>query len=169
MKSLIAILLFSVASIYSIQITDINGSSLPLVNYRGKKILIVNIATNSSRVKQIGELQQLHRQFGDRVVIIGFPSNSFSHETRSNAEINQFCLGQFGVTFLLAAKNSVSGPTRQPVYSWLANSNENGTISTEPTGDFQKYLINEEGKVMGVFSPVVSPMDSLIINAIKEN
>ena len=93
------------SSIYSITISNGPGTNIPLSNYQGKLILIVNIATGSDKVAQLGGLQQLKQQYGDSLVIIGFPSNSFGHESRNNAEIKQFCESNYGVSFLLAAKS----------------------------------------------------------------
>src|SRR4051812_1589015 len=90
-------------SIYSFTINNIDEGDIMFNNFHGKKILLVNIATNSSRVDQLGQLQQLHEQHPN-LVIIGFPSNSFGNESRSNSEIKSFCGESYGVTYLLAAK-----------------------------------------------------------------
>lgn len=169
MKILLAFLFCLPASIYSLQFVDSNGATVSMSSFQGKKILLVNIATGSTRVNQLGQLQQLKQQYGDSLVIIGFPSNSFGHEARTDQQISAFCQSTYGVTFLLAAKNPVTGAAKQPVYNWLSSITENGTMDGEPGGDFQKFLLNSEGKIIGVFAPSVSPLDSVIINAINEN
>src|SRR5688572_4559340 len=113
--SIINALIFVFTSIYSLQVEDINGTGHSIGEFQGKKILVVNIATESSQVSQLAELQQLHQQFADSLVIIGCPSNSFGNESRTNIEIKQFCQSQYGVTFFLSSKMSIAGPNIQPV------------------------------------------------------
>lgn len=164
---LVTVILLFNTSFHNLQFTDIDGNSVSMSQYSGKKILLVNIATGSSRVSQLSGLQQLHQQYGDSLIIIAFPSNSFSHETRSNAEIKQFCQSNYGVTFLIASKNPIAGPEIQPVYQWLTNSSENGIMNEAVKGDFQKFLISGTGELIGVFSPAVSPLGNEIISAIE--
>jgi glutathione peroxidase len=168
MSILIAIFaLLANTSFYSLQFTDIDGNTISMNQYAGKKILLVNIATGSARVNQLAGLQQLHQQYGDSLVIIGFPTNSFSHETRTNAEIKQFCQSNYGVTFLLAAKNPVAGTEIQPVYHWLTYVSENGEMDGPIGADFQKFLVSETGELIGVFSPSLDPTSNEIRNAIE--
>lgn len=155
-------------SIYTLQFQDVDGNTVSMNQYQGKKILIVNIATNSSKVDQLTALQQLHQQYGDSVVVIGFPTNSFGDESRSNADIKQFCQSNYGVNFLLAAKNPVSGAQVQSVYNWLTHSSENGVMGDTVLNNFQKFLINKDGALIGVFGPSISPMSAEIINAITQ-
>jgi glutathione peroxidase len=160
---------FLLSSIYSYQFTDTDGNTVNMSAYQGKKILLVNIATGSSRVSQLAELQQLHQQYGDSLVIIAFPSNSFGNETRSNAEIKQFCQSNYGATFKIAAKNNVTAAGIQPIYNWLANISENGMMNGVVGADFQKFLIDKEGKLVGIFSPSVKPTHSSVIDAVTAN
>lgn len=153
-------------SIYTLEFTDADGNTVSMNSYQQKKILLVNIATGSSRVSQLAGLQQLHQSYGDSVIIIAFPSNSFGHEARTNAEIKQFCQNNYGVSFKIAAKNPVAGAGLQPIYNWLAQTGENGVMNGTIGNDFQKFLINKDGMLIGVFSPSVQPTDSLIINAL---
>jgi len=159
-------LLFT-SSIYDLQYNNIDGLAQSMDQYRGKKILIVNIATESSRVHQLAGLQQLHERYGDSLVIIGFPSNSFSHEPRDNEGIKQFCQSQYGTTFLLAEKNSVTQSGMQSIYAWLTTINENGVMGSPVGADFQKFLINESGQLIGVFSPKVDPLSPELTSAIE--
>jgi glutathione peroxidase len=156
-------------SIYSFQISDIDNNTINLGDYQGKKILFVNIATGSSKVSQLGQLQQLNQVYGDSLVIIGFPSNSFGHEPRTNSEIKQFCQTQYSISFKLASKASVNGGSIQPVYNWLTHQSENGVLNNDVVTDFQKFLVDKNGSLIGVFSSQVLPMDSTIQNAIINN
>jgi glutathione peroxidase len=166
LKILSAFLLLN-SSFYSIAITDTENNTIPLSSYQHKTLLIVNIATgDSARTMQLAGLQQLQQQFADSLVVIGFPSNSFGHEPRSNAEIKQFCQSNYGVSFLLAAKGAVQGAGIQPVYNWLAQKTENGAMDSEVRGDFQKYLIDRDGNLVGIFSGKVLPTDNQLVNAI---
>jgi glutathione peroxidase len=156
-------------SIYSLQFRDADGNQVNMSTYQNKKILIVNIATGSPKVNQLGALQQLQQTYGDSLSVIVFPSNSFGNEGRSDTEIKQFCQANYGTTFLIAAKGSILGAGAQPVFNWLAHSNENGVMDAVVVKDFQKFLIDKDGKLVGVFAPSVLPTDSTIINAINAN
>src|SRR5258708_4549344 len=129
MRMFISSIFFVITSIYALQYTDVNGNVVSMNAFQGKKMLLVNVATNSSRVGQLGSLQQLHQLYGDSVIIIAFPSNSFGHESRTNAEIKQFCVDNYGVTYRIAEKNSVAGNQIQSIYNWLSNLNENGVMN----------------------------------------
>ena len=153
-------------SIYSFQITDINNNTINFNDFQGKKLLLVNIATGSTRVSQLSQLEQLNQKYGDSLVIIAFPSNSFGHESRTNSEIKQFCQSQYGITFRLIGKTSVNGGPIHPVYNWLTHQSENGTFNNVVYDDFQKFLIDKNGSLIGVFNSKVLPTDPLIINAI---
>ena len=156
-------------SIYSLSFTDTDGSTVNMNSFQNKKILLVNIATNSPRVGQLTGLLQLKQQYGDSLVIIAFPSNSFGNETRSDAEIKQYCQQNYNVNFFIASKNSVFGLYIQPVYNWLKHTAENGVMDVEIMSDFQKILINNDGNIIGVFAPGVSPTDTSIVSAITIN
>ncbi len=160
---------FLLTSIYTIPYTDIDGGMQNFGNFQGKKILIVNIATGSSRVSQLEQLQQLYQQHQDSLVIIAFPSNSFANEPRTNAEVKQFCQSNYGATFHLAAKGNVKDPGQLPIYHWLSTTSENGVMNGAVQGDFQKFLIDKNGQLIGVFAPDISPMDSILVNGIAEN
>jgi glutathione peroxidase len=168
----ILIVAFSIilqTSIYTHSITDVNGNTISLSAYQGKKMLLVNIATGSERVSQLAELQQLHQLHHDSLVIIAFPSNSFGQEQRSNSEIKTFCQANYNTGFIIAAKNSVAGSGLQPVYTWLASAAQNGADDISIVNDFQKILLDKYGDVVGVFAPTVSPTSSSIQNAIAAN
>ena len=168
MQILASFIFWVYTGFYSLTFQSIDGNNISMAQFQGKKVLLVNIATGSSRVSQLQQLQQLQEQYADSVVVIGFPSSSFGLETRSNAEIKQFCQTQYGATFTLASKMPVAGVEKQPVYQWLTTLSQNGVINQEVNGDFQKYLINSSGSIIGVYSGVVSPLDSAIVNSILQ-
>lgn len=157
---------FFFGSIYTYQFTDAEGTVVNMNTFQGKKILLVNIATGSGRISQLAGLQQLHQQYGDSLVIIAFPSNSFGKEQREDAAIKEFCQANYGVSFRIASKKPVTGAQIQPIYNWLNQAGENGVMNGAVIGDFQKFLISAEGQIIGVFAPAVSPLDTQLINAI---
>jgi glutathione peroxidase len=167
----ISISIFSIllVSIYSLQITDIDGISIPMSNFQGKKILLINIASGSNKVNQLHELRTLQQQYADSLVIIAFPSNSFNNEPFINAEIKNFCDTGYQSNFIITSKCSVSGSTAHPIFQWLASKNANGDIDAPAQADFQKFLIDENGKVISVLSPKIRPMDPDMVNAITGN
>jgi glutathione peroxidase len=165
-KILSICLLFFVTDFYDLPYATIDGAQTSMASLRGKKILIVNIATSSSLVRQLESLEKLQKQFADKLTIVAMPSNSFNHEPKSNREIELFCRNTYHISFLLAEKASVKGEGLSPVYTWLADKNKNGVMSGEVIGDFQKYLIDEKGKLVGAFAPTIDPLDVSIQNAI---
>jgi glutathione peroxidase len=168
-QSIILVIHLLISSFYSLSFQDSNGTTIAMSSFSGKKVLLVNIATGSSRVGQLAGLQQLQGQYGDSLVIIVFPSASFGAETRNDAEIKAFCQANYYTTFTIAAKGNVAGTNLQPVYDWLFKVTENGDMDLAIGGDFQKVLIGKDGKIEGIFSPKLEPTDSLLINAITSN
>ncbi len=148
---------------------NVDGDTISMASFQNKKVLIVNIATGSDRVGQLADLQQLQQQYGDSLVIIAFPSNSFGHESRTNSEIKQFCQGNYNTTFIIAGKSPVAGAGVNAVFDWLANKTKNGVLDVQLGNDFQKFLISKDGDLMGIFSSKVSPMDSELIEAINSS
>ena len=161
------IIFWANTSFYTLQFTDIDGNIVSMSRFAGKKVLLVNISTDSKRADQLAGLQQLHQQYGDSLAIIGFPSNSFNKESRSNAGIKQYCQSKYGISFLIASKNPIEGPQIQPVYDWLSRSSKNGVMNDPIMGNFQKFLISKTGELIGVFSPTLSPLSKEIISAIE--
>ena len=153
-------------SLYTINFTDTNGKVQSFSSFKGKKILIVNTATGSSRVNQLAELQQLQTKYDKRLVIVVFPSNSFGNEPRSNGEIRSFCQSAYGTTLLIAEKGITNGEDKSSVYQWLTDKTKNGAIDIPVKGDFQKFLIDADGTIEGVFAGSVSPLSNQIQKAI---
>jgi glutathione peroxidase len=164
-KILLAITLFT-TSLYSLSFNDAAGNTVSMSAFKNKKILLVNISTSSKRVAQLEGLQQLQETFGDSLVVVAFPSNSFTNDSLSSLEVLSFCQRNYRATFPIAQKNPVSGTLKQPIYQWLSDSSLNGTAKVQVSGDFHKVLINSEGEIVGLFSPVITPTDSVIIKAI---
>jgi glutathione peroxidase len=156
------------ASIYDFKIPALDGGTIDLSKYKGKKILIVNTASKCGYTPQYEALQKLHEQYGDKLVIIGFPANNFMYqEPGKNEEIATFCKKNYGVTFLMAAKIDVKGKNMHPLYIWLTSKKHNGVSENSVKWNFQKYLIDENGNYKQLFAPGVDPLSDEIINAIK--
>lgn len=153
-------------SIHSISITTIAGDTIQMNQYSGKKIMIVNIATQSNKVSQLAELQQLAQAHSDSLVIIGVPSNSFGNEPLSNTQIITF-MDSANLTFPLTQKCSVKGNDMIALYNWLTNSSENGVLNQEVKGDFQKFIINGQGELIGSFSGSVSPGSTEVLRLLN--
>src|SRR6185503_3560323 len=145
--------------LYNLSVNLNNGQSVPLSNYKGKKILFVNTASDCGYTDQYDELQKLYEANKDKLMIIGFPANDFKEQEKgSDEDIAQFCKINYGVTFLLAKKSSVRpGPEQNPVFQWLSDKNKNGWTNKKPSWNFSKYLVNEEGVLTNYFDPSISP------------
>ena len=151
-------------SIPSIQFRMNDGAENTLEAYRGKKVLIVNTASDCGYTGQYEQLQALQNSYPDKLVVIGFPANDFKEQEKgTDAEIASFCKLNYGVRFPLAGKSSVvKGPGQQPVFQWLSDAARNGWNSRPPSWNFMKYLLDEQGRLIGVFEPAVDPGGSVI-------
>ena len=156
--------------IYDLSINLNNGDSIPLSTYKGKKILIVNTASDCGYTDQYDDLQKLYDENKDRLIVIGFPANDFKEQEKgTDEEIAQFCKLNYGVTFPLTKKSSViPGPEQNPIFQWLTDKNKNGWTSKKPSWNFSKYLINEEGVLVNYFDPTISPTGKDVTEAIKK-
>ncbi len=156
-------------SIYDFELKTLNGELIPLNEFKGRKMLIVNVASECGYTPQYKELQALYGKYGDKVVVLGFPANDFGgQEPGSNEEIATFCEKNFGVNFPVFQKISVTGPETHPLYKWLSDKSMNGVTDEKPTWNFCKYLISENGRIIGFFPSKVSPLSSDIISAIED-
>lgn len=156
------------ANIYDYSFTDIDGNNVTLSAFKGKKIMFVNVASKCGFTPQYAELGQVHKEYGDKVVIIGFPCNQFGgQEPGSEDEIQSFCQKNYGVEFLMASKIDVKGKDQDPIYTWLTSEEKNGVESSKVMWNFQKYLVDENGKYMNHFKSGVKPTDEEIIDLIK--
>jgi glutathione peroxidase len=151
-----------VTSVYAIPFELINGDTADLSGYRGKKIVVVNTASDCGYTGQYEELQKLYAQRKDDIVIIGFPANDFKQQEKgSNEEIASFCKKNYGVDFPLAMKTTViKSADQHPIFKWLSDQKQNGWNEQAPSWNFSKYVIDEQGKLIGYFDPGVSPLGS---------
>ena len=157
------------ASIYEFEKKAITGETISLADYKGKKILIVNTASKCGNTPQYADLQRLHETYGGKLAILGFPANNFmGQEPGSNSEIAAFCEENYGVTFQMFEKVSVTGDDQDPLYQWLTDKSQNGWNEEEPNWNFSKYLINENGELVNYFAASVNPMSDEIFAVINE-
>lgn len=155
-------------SLYDIKINTLDGKPVNLSKYKGKKLLIVNTASECGYTPQYAELQKLHETYADKIVVLGFPCNDFGgQEPGSHQEIQQFCQKNYGVTFDLFEKVHVKGKEIHPLFQWLTDKNKNGWNSQEPTWNFCKYLINEKGELVKFYASNVKPLGKEIQEAIQ--
>jgi glutathione peroxidase len=159
-----------VESFYDLSVKLNNGQQLQFEELKGKKVLLVNTASDCGFTAQYDDLEKLYEQDNDKLTIIGFPANDFrKQEKGTDEEIARFCKENFNVTFLLAAKNSVvKGPAQQQVFKWLTDKNKNGWNSKQPSWNFSKYLVNEQGVLLNYFDPAVSPLSEEVKTAIDK-
>ena len=157
-------------SFYDFTVRDISGSEFPLSSLKGKKVLVVNTASKCGLTPQYEDLESLYRKYKETgFVIIGFPSNDFAgQEPGSNSEIATFCTEKFDVTFPMMEKISVKGEEIHPLYRWLTQKDENGLEDSKVAWNFQKYMINEEGALVGHVSPRKKPDSAEILSWINE-
>ena len=147
---------------------NISGEKISLKDFKGKKILIVNVASNCGYTNQYKDLQTLQNEYKDKLQIIAFPCNDFgSQEPGSNSEIAEFCEVNYGVTFPVMSKINIREKPIHPVYEWLTNSEMNGWNDSKPRWNFYKYLIDEEGKLIKLFGSSTSPLSKEITQALK--
>ncbi len=151
-------------SIYDISIRALDGTAIDLASFKGKHILFVNVASECGFTGQYKELQKLSDTYSDRLVVIGVPCNQFGKQEPGNAlEIRTFCERNYGVTFLLTEKIDVKGSKQHPLYQWLTTKEQNGKKSSSLKWNFQKYLVNTEGKLVDYYFSITKPMSSKII------
>jgi len=151
----------------SLQVVSNTGDTVPLSRFAGKKLLLVNTASDCGYTAQYAELQQLQDRFPE-LVIIGFPANDFKEQEKgTDEEIARFCQLHFGVRFMLAAKSRVvKGPQQNQVFRWLTDAAANGWNEQPPEWNFSKYLVDETGTLQYYFGPSVSPLSKKIMKAV---
>lgn len=156
-------------SIYEFKVPGLTGDTIDFAQYKGKKILIVNTASKCGYTPQYEQLEALSKKYGDKLVIVGFPANNFMYqEPGSNEEIATFCQRNYGVTFPMAEKISVKGKSKAPIYQWLTQKKYNHFSDNSVKWNFQKYLIDENGKLVAVFPPATKPDAAEVIAAIEK-
>lgn len=143
------------------------SNKLNMANYKGKKILVVNVASRCGYTRQYEGLQKLHEQYGDKVQVIGFPCNQFmGQEPGDKEEIALFCKKNYGVTFPVTTKINVKGKDQHPIYQWLTNQTENQLGDFTVSWNFNKFLIDESGQLITHFGSGVEPMSNELIAAL---
>ncbi len=166
MKTLTFILLMTLFgtaanSVYDFKMNSIDGKEIDFSQYKGKTLLLVNVASKCGYTPQYADLEKLHEDFGNKVIVLGFPANNFgSQEPGTNSEISQFCQQNYGVKFQMFEKISVKGDDQHPLYQFLK-----AKTGQEPTWNFCKYLVKPDGSVT-FFNSKVKPLDSQIIDAL---
>ena len=155
-------------SIYEFSLKTLDGKSFSFSSLKGKKILLVNVASQCGYTPQYKDLQALHEQYGTQLSVIGIPANNFGgQEPGSAEEISSFCKKNYGVQFVMLEKISVKGNDAHPLYQWLCNAALNGGCSEKPNWNFCKYLIDKQGRVQAFFPSGVKPLSSELIQKIN--
>lgn len=156
-------------SIYDFKVESLTGGTIDFSAFKGKKILIVNTASECGNTPQYADLEKISEKYKGKLVIVGFPANDFGHqEPGSNQQIAEFCKKNYSVSFPMASKITVKGNDMAPIYHWLTEKKYNGLKDSDVKWNFQKYLIDEKGNLVAVFEPGMSPMRTDIINAIEK-
>jgi glutathione peroxidase len=146
-------------SIYEFKVEALDGGTIDFSKYKGKKILVVNTASKCGYTPQYEGLEALYKKYQDKLVIVGFPANNFGgQEPGTNTEIGEFCKKNYGVTFPMAAKVSVKGDDKAPIFKWLTSKAENGVLDAEIGWNFGKFLLDENGNLLAYFPSKVTPM-----------
>ena len=150
-------------SIHQFKVASLDGGTIDFASFKGKKILVVNTASECGYTPQYKELQALYEKFKDKLVVVVFPANNFGgQEPGSNSEIKSFCELNYGVKFPMAAKISVSGDDMSPVYKWLTSKEQNGVLDAEIKWNFNKFLLDENGHMIEYFPSKITPMSEAI-------
>jgi glutathione peroxidase len=155
-------------SIHSFKVEALDGSTIDFSKYKGKKILVVNTASECGFTPQYADLEKLYEQYKDKLVVIGFPANNFGgQEPGANHEIATFCQRNYGVQFPMAAKISVKGDDIAPIYKFLTDKKENGVKNTKILWNFTKILLDEKGNVIDSFISSTNPTSDSITKYLK--
>lgn len=152
-------------SIHQFKVQDWNGKLFDFASLKGKKVMIVNTASECGLTPQYRDLEAIYEKYKEQnFVIVGFPANNFgAQEPGANEQIQQFCNQHYGITFPMMSKSSVKGADKNEVYEFLTQKSKNGFQDSEVTWNFQKYLINEKGELVKVIQPQTLPTDREII------
>ena len=161
-------IMMKTSSIYDFTLNDIDGKPVDLAKYKGKKLLLVNVASKCGYTPQYTELQELYETYKEKLTILAFPANNFGgQEPGSSEDIKTFCSENYGISFPIFEKISVKGVDKHPLYRWLSDKDMNGWNNEEPNWNFCKYFINENGELVKFFPSAVKPMDDEIIKLIN--
>ena len=166
---LLLVLLFSSSSIYDYKIKELNSDNIiELSSFKGRKMLLVNVASRCGYTPQYEDLQKLSMQYEDKLVVIGFPCDQFmGQELNSESEIRSFCSNEFHVTFPMTTVVEVKGENQHPIYQWLTQKSLNGKGDYKVSWNFNKFLIDENGQLLEHFQSKVKPMDEAILKYLE--
>ncbi len=147
-------------SFYALKAVNNHGDTIDFNQFKGKKVMIVNTASDCGFTAQYDELEKLHQQYKDKLVMLAFPANDFKEqEKKDDAAIASFCKANYGITFMLMQKSHVvKGAEQNPVFAWLSNASQNGWCEQEPVWNFSKYVVDENGVLTYFFSQMISPL-----------
>jgi glutathione peroxidase len=150
--------LLFISTLYDFKVPSLDGSTIDFSKYKGKKVLIVNTASECGYTPQYADLEKLYEAHKSNLVVVGFPANNFGgQEPGTNTEIKEFCKKNYGVTFPMAGKVSVKGDDIHPLFKWLTTKSENGVMDAEIKWNFTKFLLDEKGKLIAVFPSKINP------------
>lgn len=153
------------STIHQFQVESIEGSEIDFGAFEGKKLIVVNVASECGFTPQYQQLQELYEEFMDKLVIVGFPCNDFGgQEPGTNESIKSFCTTRYGVTFPLSMKINILGEKMHPVYKWLTSEQLNGVMDSQVQWNFYKYLLDEKGQLINMLPATQSPFDEKILN-----
>lgn len=156
---------FGQNNFHDFKVKTLEGKDFDFSNLKGKKVMVVNTASKCGFTPQYKDLQALYEKYSDQLVIIGFPANNFmNQEPGSNEEIREFCDSRYGVSFPMMDKVSVRGDDMSPVYKWLTSRELNGVMDSKVSWNFQKYLIDENGKLVDVLAPKEKPDSEKVLS-----
>jgi glutathione peroxidase len=166
---LLPVVAFAASNVHEFTLDALNGTPAPLANFKGKVLLVVNVASQCGYTYQYEGLQALYAKYKDQgFVIAGFPANNFGgQEPGSNAEIGAFCKSKFGVTFPMYSKISVAGKDKAPLYQFLTDKAANPKTGGEIQWNFTKFLVDRDGKVLARFEPAVEPQSKEVTAAVE--
>ena len=157
-----------ISSIHQFKVKSIDGGTIDFSKFKGKKILVVNVASQCGYTRQYAGLEKLYEANKTKLVIVGFPANNFGEqEPGTDNDIVQFCKARFGVTFPMASKISVKGDDIAPIYKWLTNREQNGVLDATIGWNFNKFLLDENGKLLAYFPSKVEPDSDEIVKYLK--
>lgn len=151
------------SNVYQFKVAGLEGDQIDFSKFKGKKILIINTASECGYTPQYKELEELSNKYKSKLVVIGFPANNFGgQEPGTNEDIKAFCQKNYGVTFQMAAKTSVKGADIAPIFKWLTTKDQNGVLDAEVKWNFNKFLLDENGKLLAHFPSKTAPMSEEI-------
>jgi glutathione peroxidase len=160
--------IFMGTNVLDMKLKTLSGETITLSKFKGKKILIVNTASKCGYTRQYADLQKLYETYKDNLEIVGMPCNQFMmQEPGSNDKIADFCKKNYGVTFTMLEKADVKGDSIHPLYKWLSSKSNNGVLDAKVSWNFNKFLLDENGKMIAHFESGVKPLSDEIVSKIK--